>query len=216
MVCTIFCKHIYLSQPLFSVVFMKQNQNARQNRQGRSGQYNKPNQNNNQKRGGKGRHNNNRQQQQPASPTRQVDSRGPGGSLRGNAKQLYEKYKTLAQEKRSSDRQLSESLYQYADHYYRIFAEFAAIEAANLVAKENERAKRAQEEAERRENTRPPEPDEPIIQASEDEKPPKEKPKEKIEEKTEENIVEPAAMENPPPKKRRGRPEKAKDETAEA
>ena len=190
---------------------MKQNQNARQNRQGRSGQYNKPNQNNNQKRGGKGRHNNNRQQQ-PASPTRQVDSRGPAGSLRGNAKQLYEKYKTLAQEKRSSDRQLSESLYQYADHYYRIFAEFAAIEAANLVARENERAKHAREEAEKRENTRPPEPDEPTIQASEDEKPPKEKPKEK----TEENILEPAVTESPPPRKRRGRPEKAKDETAEA
>ncbi len=185
---------------------MKQNQNARQNRQGRSGQYNKSNQNNNQKRGGKGRHNNNRQQ--PASPNRQVDSRGPAGSLRGNAKQLYEKYKTLAQEKRASDRQLSESLYQYADHYYRIFAEFAAIEAANQVARENERAKRAQEEAERRANAKPAEPDEPIMQTSEAEKPPKEK--------TEENIAEPVAMENPPPKKRRSRSDKAKGETAEA
>ncbi len=186
---------------------MKQNQNPRQNRQGRSGQYNKSNQNNNQKRGGKGRHNNNRQQQ-PTSPNRQVDSRGPAGSLRGNAKQLYEKYKTLAQEKRASDRQLSESLYQYADHYYRIFAEFAAIEAANQVAKENERAKRAQEEAERRANTKPPESAEPIVQAPEGEETPKEK--------TEENIAEPAAMESPPPKKRRGRPVKTKAETAEA
>lgn len=116
----------------FSVVFMKQNQNSRHNRQGRTGQHN------NQKRSGKGRHNQNRQPQS-TSPNRQMDSRGPAGGQRGNAKQLYERYKTLAQEKRSFDRLESEALFQYADHYYRIFAEFSAAEAITLAAREKTR-----------------------------------------------------------------------------
>jgi len=141
---------------------MKQNQNTRQNRQGRSNQYN------NQKRPGKSRHNNNRNQQ-PNTANRQIDSRGPGGNQRGNAKQLYEKYKLMAQEKRASDRLESESLSQHADHYYRVYAEFAAAEAASQLAREQakeqakeqqakerqarEQAKQAQAEAERRANS---------------------------------------------------------------
>lgn len=137
---------------------MKQNQNTRQNRQGRSNQYN------NQKRPGKSRHNNNRNQQ-PNTASRQIDSRGPGGNQRGNAKQLYEKYKLMAQEKRASDRLESESLSQHADHYYRIYAEFAAVEAASQLAREQakeqakeqareqEQAKKAQAEADRRANS---------------------------------------------------------------
>lgn len=128
----------------FSVVFMKQNQNSRHNRQGRPGQ------NNNQKRSGKSRHNQN-WQPQPNSPTRQMDSRGPSGNQRGNAKQLYERYKMLAQEKRISDRLEAESLFQYADHYYRIYSEFAAAEAATQAAKEKsrqeEQAKKEEAEA---------------------------------------------------------------------
>jgi len=142
---------------------MKQNQNTRQNRQGRSNQYN------NQKRPGKSRHNNNRNQQ-PNTASRQIDSRGPGGNQRGNAKQLYEKYKLMAHERRASDRLESESLSQHADHYYRIYAEFAAAEAASQLAreqakeqareqaKEQERVKKAQEDAERRTNSTDKEP----------------------------------------------------------
>lgn len=127
----------------FSVVFMKQNQNSRHNRQGR------PSQHSNQKRPSKGRHNQNRQQQSN-SPNRQMDSRGPAGNQRGNAKQLYERYKTLAQEKRASDRLESEALYQYADHYYRLYDEFASVEAATQAARDKtrqeEQAKKQQEE----------------------------------------------------------------------
>lgn len=170
---------------------MKQNQNTRHNRQGRPGQHN------NQKRPNKGRHNQNRQQQQPNSPTRQIDSRGPAGNQRGNAKQLYEKYKILAQEKRASDRQESESLYQYADHYYRINAEFAAAEAAVQVKREKERARKAEEEAERQANTAAAEQDKPVAQAPENataekiipektEKKPARKPRRKAVQKTEE------------------------------
>ncbi len=181
-----------MDQPLFSVVFMKQNQNSRQNRQGRSGQHN------NQKRSGKGRHNHNRQQQ-PNSPTRQIDSRGPAGNQRGNAKQLYEKYKILAQEKRSSNRQESESLSQYADHYYRIHSEFAAAEAASqekrekarVEVREKEQARKAEEEAARSNNASAevPQPSEQKSENSEPEKSvqkPEKKPRRKMTVKSEE------------------------------
>ncbi|WP_339861408.1 DUF4167 domain-containing protein [Paremcibacter congregatus] len=137
---------------------MKPNQNAGQNRQGR------PHQNNNQKRQNKGRANQQRNQQprnqqgrsQPSnSGNRQMESRGPGGNLRGNAKQLYEKYIALAQEKRASDRLEAESLAQHGDHYYRIYAETAASEAAAQVARDAEKARKAEAEAERRVNSKP-------------------------------------------------------------
>jgi len=209
--------------PIFSVVFMKQNQNPRHNRQGRPGQHNKPNQHNNQKRNGKGRHNSGRQQQQPNSSTRQVDSRGPAGSLRGNAKQLYEKYKALAQEKRATDRLEFEALSQHADHYYRIYAEFAAAEAAVQVKREQERARKAEIEVEQRANTVsaeqaaqdiPPEiktepkkvvTEAPAPEAKEEKV--TEEVTEKPEVKTEEQVETP-----PPSKKRRGRPPKVKTE----
>ncbi len=131
---------------------MNQNHNTRHNnRQGRGGQNNRPNQNNNQKRHNKSRQNQNRNPQ-PNTPNRQMDSRGPAGNQRGNAKQLYEKYKTLAQEKRAKDRLESEALSQHADHYYRIYAEFAAVEAAAQIARDKERAKKTQADAERRAN----------------------------------------------------------------
>lgn len=129
---------------------MKPKQNARHNRQGRPNQQKNQRRNNNK---GRQNQNQNRSPQQPSSPNRQVDSRGPAGVQRGNAKQLYEKYKILAQDKRASDRHESESLYQYADHYYRIYADFAASEAASQAAKEKERARKAQEEIENRANS---------------------------------------------------------------
>jgi len=135
------------------------NQNPRQNRQGRTGQQNRPHNQNNQN--GQKRSNKNRpapnRNQQPNSQNKQVDSRGPGGHQRGNAKQLYEKYKLMSQEKRASDRHESESLSQYAEHYYRVYAEFAAVEAAAQVAQENARLKRMQDDIERRANSAVPE-----------------------------------------------------------
>lgn len=131
----------------FSVVFMKPNQNTRQNRPARS------NQNNNQKRAGRSHQNNNRNVQSN-SPNRQLDSYGPAGNQRGNAKQLYEKYKALALDKRAADRIESEALDQYADHYYRLYAESAAVEAAAQLVREKERVRKEQEEIERRANAK--------------------------------------------------------------
>ena len=124
---------------------MKQAQNARRNKPGRM------NNQNNRNKGGKSQQNG--RGQQPASMNKQVDSHGPAGKQRGTANQLYEKYKILSKDCYSSDRQLSESLAQYADHYYRIFAEFAAAEAATQVMREKEKARREQEEIERRANS---------------------------------------------------------------
>ncbi|VAV88980.1 hypothetical protein MNBD_ALPHA02-922 [hydrothermal vent metagenome] len=152
--------------------------------------------------------------QQPNSPTRQIDSRGPAGSQRGNAKQLYEKYKMLAQEKRATDRLEFEALSQHADHYYRIYAEFATAEAAAQVKREQERAKKAEIEAEQKANAvsveqAVQEPAEPKAESKAvvTEPPAPEAKEEKVEEKTEEQVEA-----SPPPKKRRGRPPKVKTE----
>ena len=49
------------------------------------------------------------------------DSNGPGGRLRGNANQLYEKYLTLARDATGSgDRIVAENFFQHADHYFRV------------------------------------------------------------------------------------------------
>tara|TARA_B100001939_G_scaffold347451_1_gene369103 strand:+ start:1443 stop:2375 length:933 start_codon:yes stop_codon:yes gene_type:complete len=122
---------------------MKQNSNSRRSRQN-----NKANgtQNRN-KNNGKNRQNKN-QQHGAHAVNRQVDSHGPAGKVRGTAKQLYEKYKTLAREHQSTDSFLAEAFYQHADHYYRIYAEYAAAEAAAEAAREKERQRRAEEAAE--------------------------------------------------------------------
>ncbi|WP_417320761.1 DUF4167 domain-containing protein [Emcibacter sp.] len=127
---------------------MKQNQNPRRGRQ--SGK-NTSNQQRG-KNGGKGRKGKGGSQPQGNAATRQVDSHGPLGKQRGNAKQLYEKYKTLARETFANDRMTSESLSQFADHYYRIYAEHAAGEAAAQAAREEEQKRRAEEAAENQAN----------------------------------------------------------------
>lgn len=63
------------------------------------------------------------------SPRSQTfDSNGPGGRIRGNAYQVYERYLALARDAQSSgDRVTAENLLQHAEHYFRIIA--AANEA---------------------------------------------------------------------------------------
>lgn len=210
---------------------MKQNQNARRNKPGRM------NNQNNRNKGSRGRQQNGRGQQ-PTSMNKQVDSHGPAGKQRGTANQLYEKYKTLSRDAFSSDRQLSESLAQYADHYYRIFAEFAVAEAATQLVREKEKVRKTQEEAERRANSSPVQNTEPSedseiavqtpveVQAPDEEEVslpaflenviPQTKP---VEEKTLTLDLEPEkkAKEDKPAPKRRGRPRKvvAKDDAAQ-
>lgn len=56
------------------------------------------------------------------------DSHGPEGvRVRGNAVQVWEKYMTLARE--AGERDEAESLYQHAEHYYRIVQAIQEVEA---------------------------------------------------------------------------------------
>lgn len=55
------------------------------------------------------------------SRTHTFDSNGPDGRVRGNARQVYEKYLTLARDASSAgDRIAAEAYYQHAEHYFRI------------------------------------------------------------------------------------------------
>lgn len=73
--------------------------------------------NNNQRRG------RGRAGRRPNIPARAqtYDSNGPGGRIRGNATQVYEKYVALARDAMAAgDRVLAEGLNQHAEHYFRI------------------------------------------------------------------------------------------------
>lgn len=58
------------------------------------------------------------------SRTHTFDSNGPDGRVRGNARQVYEKYLTLARDATSAgDRVAAEAYYQHAEHYFRILSD---------------------------------------------------------------------------------------------
>jgi len=128
---------------------MSSNQNSRQNN--RSGRHSNKQNNRGRNQGGRGggrkspSHN---QSQQPLTATCQVDSYGPDGKLRGNVKQLYDKYKAMANDCRTKDRTLSEAHGQYAHHYYTLYAEFTAAEAAQAGERKNEKMRKQQEASE--------------------------------------------------------------------
>ncbi len=78
---------------------MKQGQNNRRQRAGRSG-------------GRRSYHSGN---------SRSLESSGPNVKLRGTANQIWDKYLALARDAGSSgDRISAESYYQHAEHYYRL------------------------------------------------------------------------------------------------
>lgn len=135
---------------------MSSHQNSRQNN--RSGRHSNKQNNRGKNHGGRGggrKGPSRKQPQQPLTATRQVDSFGPDGKIRGNVKQLYDKYKSLALDCRTKDRTLSEAHGQYAHHYYTLYAEFAAAEAAQTVQREAEKARKRQEAAESQSNIVP-------------------------------------------------------------
>ena len=63
-------------------------------------------------------------------------------------KQLYGKYKELALDERTRDRKSSEAYGKYAHHYYTLYSEFAAAEAAEEVEKEKQAKRKREAEAE--------------------------------------------------------------------
>jgi len=127
---------------------MSSNQHSRQNN--RQGRHNNKQNNRGRNQGGRNQRKGgaNRPSQQPLTATRQVDSHGPAGKLRGNVKQLYDQYNALFLENRTRDRTASEDYGQYAHHYYTLHSEFAEVEAAQQAQRENEKAKKANEATE--------------------------------------------------------------------
>ena len=90
------------------------------------------NNNRNNRRRGRG----NRGNQGGANSQNRIDSRA-----RGNAPQLLDKYKKLAQDaQHNGDRVQMEYYLQFADHYFRVIAD-------NKARQEEARAKRAEERA---------------------------------------------------------------------
>src|SRR6516164_2738268 len=71
-----------------------------------------------------GRHNGNnpyRNRQQIPRRGQTSDSNGPNVKIRGSSHQIFERYVALAREaSTSSDRVAAETLYQHAEHYFRV------------------------------------------------------------------------------------------------
>jgi hypothetical protein len=90
---------------------------------------NRQQQNNNRRRGRNNNNNNNRQQSNNRSGfdyQNQIDNRA-----RGNAAQMLEKYKKLAQDAQfNGDRVNAEYHLQFADHYFRVLADFRSRQEA--------------------------------------------------------------------------------------
>jgi Domain of unknown function (DUF4167) len=90
---------------------------------------NRPQNNNNNRRRGRNNNNNNRQQQNNRSGfdyNNSIDNRA-----RGNAAQMLEKYKKLAQDAQfNGDRVNAEYHLQFADHYFRVLADFRGRQEA--------------------------------------------------------------------------------------
>jgi hypothetical protein len=70
-----------------------------------------------------GPHNGSKPRHQMSPRSQTFDSNGPGGRIRGNAYQVYERYLALARDAQSSgDRITAENFFQHAEHYFRIIA----------------------------------------------------------------------------------------------
>ncbi len=84
---------------------------------------------NNNRRRGRNNNNNNRQQNNNRSGfdyLNQIDNKA-----RGNASQMLEKYKKLASDAQlNGDRVTAESYHQFADHYFRVLADFRSRQEA--------------------------------------------------------------------------------------
>lgn len=101
--------------------------------------------NNNQRRG------RGRAGRRPNIPARAqtYDSNGPGGRIRGNATQVYEKYVALARDAMAAgDRVLAEGLNQHAEHYYRIINDSTDPEPLRPPAPPKEESEAVSEAAE--------------------------------------------------------------------
>ena len=82
------------------------------------------------------------------------DSNGPDGRIRGNASQVHEKYLSLARDALASDDWISSENYsQHAEHFYRIIAHNAEIQANNDKTNPTESSSNSLEQANVNEKT---------------------------------------------------------------
>jgi len=90
---------------------------------------------------GRNRRNNNHNN----NGNRSMESNGPDVKVRGTAKQIFEKYETLARDAASSGQRVkAENYRQHAEHYLRIVN---AVEAAKQAAREAAEAARGEAES---------------------------------------------------------------------
>ncbi len=70
--------------------------------------------------------NNMRSGRTPAHRNQALESNGPEGRVRGTAQQILDRYLAMARDAQSSgDSVLAENLFQHAEHYQRLVAQFA-------------------------------------------------------------------------------------------
>ena len=70
--------------------------------------------------------NNMRSGRSPAHRNQALESNGPEGRVRGTAQQILDRYLAMARDAQSSgDSVLAENLFQHAEHYQRLVAQFA-------------------------------------------------------------------------------------------
>ena len=66
----------------------------------------------------------------PAHRNQALESNGPEGRVRGTAQQILDRYLAMARDAQSSgDSVLAENLFQHAEHYQRLVAQFAPPQA---------------------------------------------------------------------------------------
>ncbi len=66
----------------------------------------------------------------PAHRNQPLESNGPEGRVRGTAQQILDRYLAMARDAQSSgDSVLAENLFQHAEHYQRLVAQFAPPQA---------------------------------------------------------------------------------------
>ena len=84
------------------------------------------------------------------NPNRHYESNGPEVRIRGSAQQILDKYLQYARDAQTSgDRVKAEALFQHAEHYARIVAEFEKQKEEARIEREAREAAKAEERAQR-------------------------------------------------------------------
>ena len=78
----------------------------------------------------------------PAHRNQALESNGPEGRVRGTAQQILDRYQAMARDAQSSgDSVLAENLFQHAEHYQRLVAQFTPPQAQQQQPQPSEAAR---------------------------------------------------------------------------